>query len=551
MENPGRVFRNPIIPGFHPDPSICRVGEDFYLVNSSFACFPGLPVFRSRDLVNWRQIGNVLDRPSQLDLDGAGHSRGLFAPTLRHHGGRFYLVCTNVDKGGNFVVTASDPAGPWSDPVWLPGAQGIDPSLFFDDDGRCWYSGTRPVPEGERYPGNWEVWVQEFDARDLSLAGEPTGIWRGALRDCVWPEGPHLYRVGSWYYLLAAEGGTERRHAVCVARSRAVRGPWEGNPSNPILTHRHLGSGCPIVNVGHGDLVDDGRGGWWMVLLGSRPQGGEFCNLGRETFLVPVAWEDGWPVTSPGTGRVMESYPAPELPGTSDSQQSETFGPYFESFDLASLPHRWVTLRTPRSEFYSLLERPGFLRLRALPSTLRQNRHTAFLGIRQLHHDYRLSAALEFSPRGPGDAAGLALVQSADFQYRLELGLAPEGGGAEIRLVAAEGDEDRVLARRPVSGDRFVLRVEAQGQAVSFGWGQVSADTVPGGQVSQALEVLAAGVDGRILSTERAGGFVGTLLGVFATSGGTAAGAELGDRSAAYARRADFDWFEYLPVEPL
>lgn len=542
MERPGRIFRNPIIPGFHPDPSVCRVGPDFYLVNSSFVCFPGLPIFRSRDLVHWRQIGNVLDRPSQLDLDGSGHSRGLFAPTLRYSAGRFYLVCTNVDKGGNFVVTASDPAGPWSDPVWLPDAPGIDPSLFFDDDGRCWYSGTRPVPEGERYPGNWEVWVQEFDARDLSLAGEPTGIWRGALRDCVWPEGPHLYRVGPWYYLLAAEGGTERRHAVSVARSADIRGPWEGNPANPILTHRHLGSGQPIVNVGHGDLADDGAGGWWMVLLGSRPQGGEFCNLGRETFLVPVAWEDGWPIASPGTGRVMESYPVPDL--SPDGQAAPEDADYREDFDAPGLPPRWVTLRTPRSDFYSLCERPGFLRLRLLPSTLRQNAHASFLGIRQLHHDYRLSACVEFVPGSPGEAVGLALVQSADFQYRLELGSAPGGDRSEVRLIAAEGAEDRVLVRHPVSGGRFVLSAEVQGQLLRFSWGQVSMAPPPPteGQVSGPLEVLAAGIDGRALSTERAGGFVGTLLGLFATSGG--------ERTGAVDRFADFDWFEYGPADP-
>lgn len=528
MSGPGR-YSNPIIPGFHPDPSICRVGGDFFLVTSSFSCFPGLPVFHSRDLTHWRRIANALDRPSQLDLDGAGHSRGLFAPTIRHWRGTFYLVCTQVDRVGTFVVTATDPRGPWSEPVRLLGAEGIDPSLFFDDDGRCWYTGTRPAPEGEAYFGNWEVYVQEFDPLGLTLVGEPRGIWRGALRDCPWPEGPHLYRVGPWYYLLAAEGGTEARHAVSVARGKEILGPWEGNPSNPILTHRHLGGGSPIVNVGHGDLVDDGVGGWWMVLLGSRPQGG-VCNLGRETFLVPVVWEGGWPVASPGTGRVEETYPAPAL---REAPTQPELG--CEHFEDPLLSPRWVTLRTPREDFFSLTERPGFLRLRLLGSTLRENAHAAFLGIRQEHHDYYLRGALEFRPGAPGEAAGLALVQSADYQYRLEVGTAEgEESGREARVILAAGGPDQVVARRGIEGDRVVLSVLSRDQRLSFGCGPS-----PG-----RVEVFADDLDGRVLSTERAGGFVGTLLGVFATSGAGDPGLKKSGRVA------DFDWFEYGPLGP-
>jgi xylan 1,4-beta-xylosidase len=525
------TYRNPILPGFYPDPSICRVGADFYLANSSFAYFPGIPIHRSRDLVHWEQIGNALDRASQLPLDGAGISRGLFAPTIRHHAGTFYLACTNVDHGGNFIATARDPAGPWSEPAWLPDAPGIDPSLFFDDageagdgEGRAWYCGTRPAPEGERYFGNWEVWLQELDLATLSLVGEARGLWRGALRDCAWPEGPHIYRRGDWYYLLIAEGGTGRNHAVTVARSADLSGPWVGDPANPILSHRQLGSLADIVNVGHGDLVEDPAGDWWMAHLASRPYGGDHSNLGRETFLVPVAWEEGWPIPSPGRGRVEESYPLPRLP-----RFDVELPPTRDDFGESELAPRWLSLRGPASAFSSLSERPGFLRLRLLAGSLRDRAAVSYLCLRQADMSFRASAVLEFSPSRDGEAAGIALVQSEEFQYRLEITMSHNA--PLIRLVVASGGPDEVLAERILAGPfhagRLILEVEARGQDLSFRFG---ADT----PAPDAMELLASGVDGRILSPEAAGGFVGTTIGMFATGNGLASPIT-----------ADFDWFEY------
>jgi xylan 1,4-beta-xylosidase len=514
-----REYRNPILPGFYPDPSVCRVGEDFYLANSSFAYFPGIPIHHSRDLVHWRLIGHALDRPSQLPLEGARVSRGLFAPTIRHHRGVFYLACTNIDNGGNFIMTADDPAGPWSEPTWLPEAVGIDPSLFFDDDGRAWYCGTRPAPEGERYSGNWEVWLRELDLGTLSLKGEARGIWRGALRDCIWPEGPHIYKKDGRYYLLAAEGGTSYDHAVSVARSGSLEGPWEGKRANPILTHRHLGKGAPIINVGHADLVDDPAGGWWMVLLASRPRGG-FSNLGRETFLVPVAWEDEWSLPCPGSGRVEERFVAPGLPRFDVEPEKER-----DDFEGGALDPTWVSLRAPASGFSSLSERPGYLRLRLLPSTMRETGSVAYVGKRQRHMSWAARAELDFAPGASGEAAGLVLLQGEDFQYRIEL--AREEGGTVLRVVVAEGGPDKTLARMAFSGSRACLAAEARGQAIDF----------LAGPSADRLETLVAGADGRILSTERAGGFVGTTIGLFATTSG--------GKSAAH---ADFDCFEYKGI---
>ncbi len=233
-------------------------------MNSTFAYFPGVPIFHSKDLKNWEQIGHVLERPSQIPLEGCGHSQGIYAPTIRYHDGTFYMITTNVSGGGNFYVTAQDPKGPWSDPVWLgEEAPGIDPSLFFDEDGTCYYVGTRPNPEGVRYNGDWEIWVQELDLEKGCLTGESTKIWKGAMNGVIWPEGPHLYKKEGYYYLMIAEGGTGPDHSVTVARSRQIGGPYEGNPDNPILTHRHLGKNYPVVYVGHGE--SGGSCGWQLV----------------------------------------------------------------------------------------------------------------------------------------------------------------------------------------------------------------------------------------------------------------------------------------------
>ena len=308
------TYPNPILPGFYPDPSICKVGDDFYLVTSTFAYFPGVPIFHSRDLIHWEQIGNILNRDSQLPLDGAGISQGIFAPTLRYHNGTFYMVTTNVSNSlGNFIVTAKDPAGPWSDPYPLD-AEGIDPSLFFDDDGTCYYCGTKPRREGARYFGDNEIYIQKLDLGTMTLAGDSYPAWHGALRGVEWPEGPHLYKKDGWYYLLISEAGTAHHHAVSIARSKSLSEPFEGYKGNPIMTHRHLGMDYPIVNVGHPDIVETKNSEWWMVLLASRPYGGYCRNLGRETFLVPFRWEDGWPVVNPGKGIVEDTVTAPDLP---------------------------------------------------------------------------------------------------------------------------------------------------------------------------------------------------------------------------------------------
>nr|WP_223165434.1 glycoside hydrolase family 43 protein [Lentzea indica] len=384
---------NPVLPGSHPDPSVCRVGPDHYLVTSTFEYFPGLPIFHSRDLVHWRLLGHVLDRPSQLPLQGVRASGGLYAPTIRHHDGVFYVVCTLVGgqrESGNFVVTATDPAGEWSEPRWLPEADGFDPSLFFDDDGRAWWTATREV----RSPGQTEVWLREFDPVRLKLVGEEHVLWRrGAMHNAVWLEAPHLYKVDGRYVLLCAEGGTDFEHSVVVAFSDEVTGPYRGSPLNPVLTHRHLGRDHPIAATGHADLVCTQNGQWYAALLATRPYGGYYYNLGRETFIVPVSWENGGPVFSPGTGRVETSYPAPDLPEHPWPVPAQTDG-----FDSAKLDPAWLSLRTPEEPFWSLTERPGHLRLRVRPESITDPVTPSLVVRRQQHQNFHASCVLEFTP---------------------------------------------------------------------------------------------------------------------------------------------------------
>ncbi len=312
------TFNNPILKGFYPDPSICRVGEDYYLVNSSFEYFPGVPIFHSKDLVNWQQIGHVLDRPSQLNLDGVRISGGIFAPTIRYHKGLFYMITTlnTPENGGNFFVTAKNPAGPWSAPQFLPkDAIGIDPSLFFDDDGKVYYIGQKKPINQQQVTRYRQIWLREVDLKNKTFIGERKIILEeGALHDASNAEGPHIYKKDGYYYLMIAEGGTEENHAVTIFRSENIDGPYEGNKKNPILTHRNLGRYYPITCTGHADLVETQKGDWWMVLLGVRKYGGLHYNLGRETFLAKVVWQEGWPVVNPGEARVLLTQQKPDLP---------------------------------------------------------------------------------------------------------------------------------------------------------------------------------------------------------------------------------------------
>jgi alpha-N-arabinofuranosidase len=387
-----KTFQNPVISGCFPDPSICRVGNDYYTVHSTFEYFPGVPVMHSKDLVHWRLIGYCLTRKSQLPLDKVRASGGIYAPTIRYHDGTFYMVTTNVDGGGNFYVTAKNPAGPWSEPVWLD-SSGMDPSLFFDDDGKVYY--IRHEGQGDGY-----IAQRIFNLETGKLEGPLTKIWGGT--GGIWAEGPHMYKINGKYFLMISEGGTSYGHSVTVARSDSPWGPFESDPNNPILTHRNLPN-HPIQVVGHADMVET-PDGWWLVCLGVRPQGGRFHHIGRETFLAPVAFNKaGWPVVNKN-GTIELTMPAPKLP-----QHIWPKLPARDNFDSKTLALQWNYLRNPNQADYSLTERPGFLRLNGSAVTISDKDSPAFVGQRQTDFNCVASTLLEFDPNSENEEAGLVV----------------------------------------------------------------------------------------------------------------------------------------------
>jgi alpha-N-arabinofuranosidase len=491
------------------------------MVNSTFAYFPGVPIFHSRDLVHWKQIGNVLDRQEQIDLTDATHSGGIYAPTIRHHKGTYYVITTNVSHGGNFIVTAKDPAGPWSNPVFL-GSGGIDPSLFFDDDGKCYYTGTKDRRENHKYFGDNEIYVQELDISTLSLVGDSYPIWHGAMQDAIWPEGPHLYKKYGIYYLLIAEGGTGHEHAVTVAVGTSLKEPFTGHRCNPILTHRHLGHDYPIVNVGHGDLVETQNGETYMVVLASRPYGGYYRNLGRETFLVPVTWEDGWPVVNKGIGLLEDTVEVPNLPKFAVDKVPDR-----EDFDRDHLPFHFLYLRNPIPENYSLSARRGYLRMKLATDRMLERGNPSFIGVRQTGMSYRLETKMEFTPKSNEEEAGLILLQSNQYHYRFVCTLM-DGVKTMIVIRCFEGKEEvvgQVGCENPnESQNSILIRITANGQVLMFAYSFDGKSYVP----------VKSGVDASMLSSDIAGGFVGTTLGLYCSSNGI--------HSDNY---ADFDFLEY------
>lgn len=524
---PEGSYRNPILAGFYPDPSICRVGDDFYLVNSTFAYFPGIPIFHSRDLVNWRQLGHVIARPEQLEYTGLGVSRGIFAPAISHHDGVFFVVCTMVDAGGNFLVTANDPAGPWSDPVWL-GFEGIDPSLFFDDDGRAWLVNNGAPPGEPQYDGHRAIWIQQFDIAARRLVGPRRVLVNGGVNlaeQPVWIEGPHLYRRGDWYYLCCAEGGTAEDHRQVIFRGRAPTGPFEPWTGNPILTQRNLPATArgAVTSTGHADLVVGPDDNWWAVFLGCRPYSGRYYATGRETFLLPVTWtDDGWPVILPKGKRVPLVVPAPVAPPAEPGgSEPEGTGPgatvpltgnftWRDGFDRESLSPAWIMLRSPAETWWQLAPNEGGVRLTPRAEGLSGTGNPTYLGRRVQHARFDASVALRV-PEDPDVSAGLVLFQAEHYHYYLGVrrGVGP---GLKLFIERHEGDAGKVIAEAAIARgeagpDVIRLRAAVDDAKLQFGFALGE---------EEEWRTLVREADARILTTQAAGGFVGATVGMHA-----------------------------------
>lgn len=535
-------IRNPILKGFYPDPTICCAGEDFYLATSSFSFFPGVPVFHSRDLVHWHQIGHVFTDKEILRLDADVLSNGLFAPTLRYHNGTFYCIVQNASEGrGCFddtalLATATDPAGPW-EYRWIHGAGG-DPSLFFDEDGKL-YTTFSYLTVGQRDVADHGIYLQELDRKTYTPIGAKAFLWDGAMKRSPYPEASHIFKRNGWYYLIIAEDGTEHYHAVTIARSRTIDGIYESCPHNPIMTHRHLANLHPICNVGHADYIETPDGEGYMVMLGSRICGGYHKNLGRETYLVPVIWEDDWPKVSPETGKVEFEYPAPNLPQTAWPEVPER-----DDFDGETLALQWNFAGSPVTDFYRLSE--SKLCLKTIAAKIHPDKPPfggppfgddipplipkciSFVGRRQQDYDFTVTAKMEYMPKGQ-DFAGICIMQDTYTQLRLDVVQLANGLYARVvKNVVAGGRmpfdsdyEETVLGCCPLIGDTHYIRITSRQQEYTLEIGSDMSDLV----------TVADQVDGRFLGIQS---FIGSYIGMFATGNGKEIENE-----------ACFDWFIY------
>ena len=432
------TFINPIINGGYPDPSIVRVENDFYIVNSSFEYFPALPIHHSKDLVNWELIGYGIDRPSQgtgkVNLYDVQQQGGIHAPSIRYHDGLFYIVTTNVyspvDKSKptemvNFILTAKNPAGPWSDPYVIEGAPGIDPDIFFDDNGKVWFVGTHDTGNPNKN-GIGEIWIQELDLNNWKLKGQRHSIWRGACGGCC-VEGPHIYKQYGRYYLMVAEGGTSYNHAVMIASSKNIKGPYDSNPKNPILTSRHLSNNNWVHSTGHADLVQLKDNRWYMVSLGIRNEMDSTSNMGRETHLMPVVWEEAWdnwvevekgrwepviikwPVVAPNTGKVERNTSIPFF----EKKQNINYS-FYDDFTSSKLDLQWNFRRVPRENTYELNSKNKTLKLNLSPESFELRSQYNLMGFRQKETEFEYSSSMNFKPKKNFSEASLSIFSQDD-----------------------------------------------------------------------------------------------------------------------------------------
>jgi len=539
-------FTNPILQGGFPDPSIVRVADDFYIVNSSFEYFPALPIHHSKDLVNWELIGYGLDRKEQatatVNLWDVQQQGGIHAPSIRYHKGIFYIVVTNVyspqDKSlpaemVNFVVTAKDPKGPWSNPHVIEGAPGIDPDLFFDDDGKVYFVGTHNTGQPD-VNGIGEIWVQELDLDSWKLTGPRSSVWRGACGGCC-VEGPHIYKKNGLYYLMVAEGGTSRNHAVMIANSDSIRGPYTSSPKNPILTSRHLSNANWVHSTGHADLVELEDGRWYMVALGIRNEVEGTTNMGRETHLIPVQWETAisgwkeepkgvwkpiehfWPVCAPLSGKVERKE---KLPFENKPQINTSV--FLDDFETENLQLAWNFRRVPLSDRYSLSEHKGFLRLKLDSSTFQLREQYNALGFRQTESDFKYSVQMKFKPKETNNQAGLSIFQQDDNYLNYSV-VQQNGAPHLIMKYKSPSQKIKVLFNQKLNNysDQIILSVTSQNNQYHYEY------SLDDGKTFSTL----GKTDSNLVLCK---GYIGTFLGLYASSNG--------QQSTNY---ADFDWVSY------
>ena len=495
---------HPILPGSYPDPSIVKVGKDYYLVTSTFAYFPGLPIFHSTDLINWTQIGNAFSDPKTMNLKGRQASRGLYAPDISHHNGVFYIINTCRECGGNFIITATDPAGPWSAPIWFA-FEGIDPSLYFEGD-RAYIVSNGIPPYPKLYQSHRSLYLQELDLSTMKVVGERKVLIDGGTNIAAQTatiEGPRLYKRNGYYYLLAAEGGTRFNHSQVVFRSRDIWGPYVGFEGNPILTQRDVAAprSNPVTSTGHASLVEGPDGGWWAVFLGTRPYRGDFYNTGRETFLLKADWSGEWPIILPKQTAVPAHYgDANYAARVRKVPRASPFGPEGRL--------GWMGLRIPDTDFHRWT---GERSLTLEPSDAMVgdiNRTPSFWALRQTAKAVRFKTRIQFNLSEDGDAAGILAMQSDNFyvfcgpqkagdENRIILSMRDGKAMPEKEIVVAQSAYDGKAARLELSVDETSITCRANGTVMS---GQVPTETLSSARSTSS----------------GATSYVGTMIGVYA-----------------------------------
>lgn len=510
-------FYNPIFQGCYPDPSITHKGDDYFMVYSSFVMFPGVPIFHSKDLVNWIQIGHVLNRKSQLHIANLGISRGVYAPAISYnpHNETFYMITTQVDGSlGNMLVKTKDPFKGWSEPYKL-NFNGIDPSMFFDDDGRAYVvHNDAPNPGKELYSGHRVIKIWEYDLEsDQVIPGSDKIIVDGGVdisKKPIWIEAPHIYKKNERYYLMCAEGGTGDWHSEVIFVSDNPKGNYTSAPNNPILTQRHFpkNRANKVDWAGHADLVLGSDGKYYGVFLAVRPNEKNRVNTGRETFILPIDWSGDFPVFENGLVPIEPKLKLPK--GVENKTGKEGFFPngnfvFTENFTNEKLDYRWIGLRGAREDFISITKKG--LKISPFEVNIKEIKPTSTLFYRQQHRSFVFTTKLHYKPLSEKDLAGITCLQSERFNY--VFGLTKKGKDFYLLLERTEAGKSSVLASTPIAFESPLhLRVEAAGDNYEFSYSSDGTTFVN----------LGGTVSGDILSTDIAGGFTGALIGLYVTS---------------------------------
>jgi len=517
-------FYNPILQGCYPDPAITRKGDDYYLVCSSFAMFPGVPIFHSNDLVNWTQIGHVLDRISQLDVHDTGISQGVYAPGIIYNpiNDTFYMIVTAFAGGqGNIVVKTKDPMKGWSEPIKQKFG-GIDPSIFFDDDGKAYIIHNDAPDEGkELYNGHRVIKIWEYDVEnDQVIDGTDKIIVDGGVdidQQPIWIEAPHIYKKDGKYFLMCAEGGTGGWHSEVIFTSNSPTGPFTPAPGNPILTQRYFEKhrDNKVDWAGHADLVQGPDNKYYGVFLAVRPNEADRVNTGRETFILPVDWSGEFPVFENG---LVPMEPKLKMPkGTTNKTGQNGFLPngnftYTETFNSNQLDFRWIGLRGPREAFISMSKKG--LQIAPFGTNIKELKPTSTLFYRQQHRTFSFTTTMNYTPKSEKDLAGVTAFQNEGSNY--VFGVTKKGQDFYLVLEKNKSEgrpreiSSEVLATTPISLDGPIeLKISAEGDSYQFSYAIIGSD----------FKTLGGTVSGDILSTDVAGGFTGAMLGLYATSG--------------------------------